>query len=71
MDAIFQVKRSIQGIREQMLKEIKNELIDSSPVFKHDDFKRNMLFPRNIMLNNCISQKCIENSIEKRSLKII
>ena len=43
VDAIFQVKRSIQGIREQMLKEIKNELIDSSPVFKHDDFKRNTI----------------------------
>ena len=41
--AIFQVKRSIQGIREQMLKEIKNELIDSSPVFKHDDFNRNTI----------------------------
>ena len=26
-----------------MLKEIKNELIDSSPVFKHDDFKRNTI----------------------------
>ena len=43
LDANFQVKRSIQGIREQMLKEIKNELIVSSPVFKHDDFKKHTI----------------------------